>query len=236
MGFFDKLFGRTEEPQQQGQQGQPTRYMGPQGGQGGQPAQMTDEQAIARYRYMLQTAPPETIEQAHEEGFSRLTPEQRRMVLEQLRTTLPEHERNTAQANQDDPRSLARMATRAEMRQPGTMERTFSNVGPAGGMSMGGLMAGSFFSSMAGMFVGSMIAQQFFGGSDYNDGFSDGYREGDAQDGSGSEGETGGEGDSGTDTGGDYGSADYADAGGDFGGGDFGGDLGGGDFGGGDFG
>ena len=235
MGFFDKLFGRNEEPQQQrpqgqqygqyGQTGQNTRYIGPQGGQPGQ--QMTDEQAIARYRYMLQTAPPETIEQAHEEAFSRLTPEQRRMVLEQLRTTLPEHEKQTATANQDDPRSLARMATRAEMRQPGTIERTFSNVGPMGGMSMGGLMAGSFFSSMAGMFVGSMIAQQFFDGSDYNDGFADGYQEGDAQDGT-----------DGSDTGdaGDYGGGDFGDASGDFGGGDFGGGDFGGDFGGGDFG
>ena len=28
-----------------------------------------DEQALARYRYMLKTAPPETIEQAHVEAF-----------------------------------------------------------------------------------------------------------------------------------------------------------------------
>jgi len=221
MGFFDKLFGKSEEPQQQQGRGM---YSGGQNPQQGQPQQMTDEQAIARYRYMLQTAPPETIEQAHEEAFGRLTPEQRRMVFEQLSTTLPENEKQTASANQDDPGSLARMATRAEMRQPGTIERTFSNVGPmGGGMSMGGLMAGSFFSSMAGMFVGSMLVNQFLGDSGYNDGFSDGYQEGDAN----SEGAEG-SGDTGQDTGGDYGS----DAGGDYGGGDFGG----GDFGGGDFG
>ena len=86
---------------------------GSQGGQQGGPQQMTDEQAIARYRYMLQTAPPETIEQAHEEAFGKLTPEQRRMVLDQLRATLPEHERQTAAANQDDPRSLAATRTAA---------------------------------------------------------------------------------------------------------------------------
>ena len=45
------------------------------------PAQ-TDEQALARYRYMLATAPPEDIERAHEEAFTRLTPEQRRAALE----------------------------------------------------------------------------------------------------------------------------------------------------------
>ncbi|MEO6458589.1 MAG: hypothetical protein ABIO92_10030 [Chloroflexia bacterium] len=232
MGFFDKLFARNEEPQQQ-QQGR-GMYAGGQNPQQGQPQQMTDEQAIARYRYMLQTAPPETIEQAHEEAFGRLTPEQRRTVLDQLRTTLPENEKQTADANQDDPRSLARMATRAEMRQPGTIERTFSNVGPmGGGMSMGGLMAGSFFSSMAGMFVGSMLVNQFLGDSGYNDGFADGSQEGDAN----SEGGEG-TGDTGQDAGGDYSADSGGDYGssGDFGGGDFGGDFGGGDFGGGDFG
>ena len=35
---------------------------------------MTDEQAIQRYRYMLQTAPPETVEQAHAEAFRRIAP------------------------------------------------------------------------------------------------------------------------------------------------------------------
>ncbi|MDF9457858.1 hypothetical protein P5837_30560 [Bacillus cereus] len=46
--------------------------------------QLTDQQAVERYRYMLRTAPPDTIEQAHEEAFARLTPEQRRLALEQL--------------------------------------------------------------------------------------------------------------------------------------------------------
>jgi hypothetical protein len=36
--------------------------------------------------------------------------------------------------------SLARMATRAEMRQPGTMERIFGGTGR--GSSMGGMMGG----------------------------------------------------------------------------------------------
>ena len=43
-----------------------------------QTAEPTDEQALARYRYMLATAPPEEIERAHEEAFASLTPEQRR--------------------------------------------------------------------------------------------------------------------------------------------------------------
>jgi hypothetical protein len=53
------------------------------------------------------------------------------------------------------------MATRAEIRQPGAMERMF---GQAGGVSMGGLMASTLLSSIAGTVIGSMIAREFFGG------------------------------------------------------------------------
>src|SRR4051794_34504103 len=93
-----------------------------------------DEQAIARYRYMLRTAPPETIEQAHAEAFAKLTPEQRRRVLEQLREEMPAAERAAAARAGDSPEQLARVATRAEIRQPGVMERVFGSVGPAPGM------------------------------------------------------------------------------------------------------
>ena len=52
-------------------------------------------------------------------------------MLEGLGNAVPASER----AASDDPRSLARMATRAEMREPGTMERAVG--GDRGGMSMG---------------------------------------------------------------------------------------------------
>ena len=113
----------------------------------------SDEQAIERYRYMLRTAPPETIEQAHAEAFARLTPEQRRKLLKSLGEGLPD-------SVADDPGALARAATRAEIREPGTMERAFGGAGAAPGM--GSLFAGGFLSSMAGTVLGSMIAQHFF--------------------------------------------------------------------------
>jgi hypothetical protein len=117
---------------------------------------LTDEQAIERYRYMLRTAPPETIEQAHAEAFAQLNDRQRRMVLEQLRQATPESERTAATS--DDPRTLARLATRAELRQPGTMERLF---GGTAGPGFGGLLAGSFLGSLAGTVIGGMIAREF---------------------------------------------------------------------------
>jgi hypothetical protein len=130
----------------------------------------TDEQAVERYRYMLRTAPPETIEQAHQEAFSRLTPEQRRIVLEQLSAEAPPEERRRAS---DDPASLARLATRTEMRQPGMLERILGasrmgggyggGVGFGGGMpGFGGMLAGSLLGAVAGSFIASSIAHSFF--------------------------------------------------------------------------
>ena len=124
-------------------------------------AQSADEQAIERYRYLLKTAPPETIEQAHAEAFAQLTPEQRRMVLQKMAETLPASERASAEQSGAQPQALARMATRAEIRQPGAMERMF---GQSGGVSMGGLMASTLLGSIAGTVIGSAIARQFFAG------------------------------------------------------------------------
>src|SRR5688500_16997815 len=114
---------------------------------------MDDQQAIERYRYMLRTAPPDDVERAHAEAFARLTQEQRQMVLRGLAAQVPPAE----VPQSDDPQSLARLATRAEMRQPGTIEQTFSRV-PAG-PGLGGI----FLSTLAGAFVGTAIAGAFFG-------------------------------------------------------------------------
>lgn len=124
-------------------------------------AQSPDEQAISRYQYLLRTAPPETLEQAHAEAFAQLTPEQRRMVLRQMADSVPAAERAAAEQAGATPQALARLATRAEIRQPGALQRMF---GQAGGMSMGGLIAGSLLASLAGTVIGSAIAREFFAG------------------------------------------------------------------------
>ena len=206
--------GYPPDPRGQSTHGQSTQGQGPD----------ADRVAIERYRYLLRTAPPEMIEQAHAEAFAQLTPDQRRQVLEALSAEVPAGERVAS----DDPRQLARMATRAEMRDPGVLERSLGRGGMGGmgmGAGMGGLVMGSLLASVAGAFVGTAIADAMFDMSDA--GGSDGAGGDDYAAGEG--GESSGEGDGG----GDYG----GDGGGDFGGGDFGGgDFGGGDFGGGDFG
>jgi hypothetical protein len=143
MGFLDRLFGNERnEPQRP-----PAAPY----------AKSEDEQALERYRYMMKTAPPETIEQAHQEAFARLTPEQRRQVLQELASSAPASERASVEAtSSEDPRAMARIVTRAEVRQPGVMERTLGGTGAGMGM------AGSLLTSFAAGFVGSMVAQSFF--------------------------------------------------------------------------
>jgi len=205
MGLFDKLREKFAPSAPQGRgygapQGYGAAQRGPAPGRGAA-GKDPDEAAVERYRYMLRTAPPETIEQAHEEAFARLTPEQRRKVLADLSAEVPSAER----AASDDPRSLARMATRAEMRQPGAMERALGGHGGGMGMGMGmgGMIAGSLLASVAGAFIGTAIADAFF---DMDDGF-------------GGEEFAGGE-----EMAADQG---FEDPGADFGGGDLGGDFGG---------
>jgi hypothetical protein len=175
-----------------------------------------DDIAIERYRYLLRTAPPETIEQVHREAFEKLTPQQRHKVYEELSRNAQPGE----QPRGEDAQSLASAATRSELRQPGTLERSFQAP------SFLGMFGSSLLGTIAGYVIASALVSAFLPDAGAGDSASD----------SGDGGDSGSDsGDSGADSGGDA----SAEAGGDFGGGDFGGgDFGGGgfDFGGGDFG
>jgi hypothetical protein len=155
-------------------------------------ARTPDEQAIARYRYMLKTAPPETIEQAHAEAFAQLTPEQHRLLLQRMAETVPASERALIEQSGATPQALARLATRAEIKQPGAAERMFGQAGS----SLGGIMAGSLLSSIAGAVIGSMIAREFFSGADHGAAGSQGAAEPEQDPGSGDADQAMGEGDS----------------------------------------
>jgi hypothetical protein len=244
MGLLDRLFGRRrhDEYHDAGYQQAATRYGGyqtPRPPHGGAP---TDQQAIERYRYLLRTAPPDKIEEAHAEAFAQLTPQQRQEVLVQLAAAVPSSERPRS----DDPRSLARAATRAEVRQPGTLERAFGGgfggggYGPGygggsgpgygggygrgyGGPSFGSTLGASLLGTVGGLVVGTAVADALF-----DTGLGDGGLFGGGDEEAHAEGYEDGAGADGGDPGGDF--AAGAD-GGDWGGGD----LGGGDFGGGDF-
>lgn len=144
MGFFGRLLGIESEADRR-----PPRVA--------VPPPDSDAQAVERYRYMLRTAPPETLEQAYAEAFAKLSPEQRERLRSELASSAPDAERSTVAATPvQDPQALARVATRAEIRQPGVMERSLGAMG-GGGMGMGASMLSSFAMG----FVGSMVAQSF---------------------------------------------------------------------------
>ncbi|GAA2754186.1 hypothetical protein [Amnibacterium kyonggiense] len=127
------------------------------------PQRTDDEIAVDRYRYLLRTAPPEAVEEVHAEAFAKLTPQQRRMVFEELSQNATAADRP---AN-DDPRTLARSATRSEMRQPGFLERTLGTGGGSrgpGGMGLGTVIGGSLLGTVAGVVIGSAIADMVMPG------------------------------------------------------------------------
>lgn len=128
-------------------------------------ASREDQAAVEKYRYMLRTAPPQDMERAHTEAFARLTPQQRELLHGELSAQLPATERPATQ----DPQDLARAATRAEVSQPGFMERILgqggSGQGNAGRKSMGSMAAGAagglgigLLGGVAGAFIGTAIA------------------------------------------------------------------------------
>jgi len=141
-------------------------------------------------------------------------------VIEGLASAAPESE---VAAAGDDPQRLARVATRAEIRAPGTLERVYGGM-PAGGGFLGGLgFGGMFLSTLAGVFVGTAIAQSLFNDVGYppGDPAGDSASPGDDAD-TGTEAEADSDGSGWDDGGGDAGDFGGGDAG------DFGGDMGGG--------
>jgi hypothetical protein len=176
MGLLDRLFG-TSEPD-----GAPSSRRRPPN---------EDERAVERYRYLLRTAPPETIEQVHAEAFSRLTESQRAAVYEELSRGSGTGERPLS----SEPATLARAATRKEMRDPGSLERSLA------GPSFGAMVGSSLLGTVAGYVIGSALVSAFLP-------WDAGYG-GDASADAGAD-----TADASADAGGDFG--------GDFGGGDFG--------------
>lgn len=174
MGFFGRMLGIEDESDRARGRSAPVAPVGA-------PIENDDAQALERYRYMLRTAPPETLEQAHAEAFAKLTPEQRRAVLAELTESAPAGERPGVAATPiEDTKALARVATRAEIRQPGLMERAL-------GSGAGGFGAG-LLSSFAMGFVGSMVAQSFLSAMGAMDVFGGG------EDGMAADGDQAGEG------------------------------------------
>ena len=177
-------------------------------------ARTDDELAVDRYRYLLRTAPPDAVEEVHAEAFATLTPQQRRMVFEELSRNASASDRPAS----DDPRILARSATRAELRQPGFLERTLgagAGAGAGRGAGLGTVIGGSLLGTVAGVVIGSAIADMVLPGiGDFGsdlaggmDGLDSGVGDGFGDGSGGFDGASGGFGDMG---------GGFGDLGGDF--------------------
>lgn len=204
MGFFDRLFGTEQRPAAATTQ------------------RSEDEIAIERYRYLLRTAPPETIEQVHREAFAKLTPDQRQLLFDGLTENAPSGDAPKSA----EPAALAASATRSELRSPGVLERTMGG-GLGGGMGFGSMFASSLLGSVAGYVIGSALVGTFMGGFDGDGNNADSTDSTDSTDsGSDATDSSDASADSGADASADGGG--YDGGGGDFGG--FDGFDGGGDF------
>src|SRR5690349_23723397 len=90
VGLFDRLRERLAPAPSYPSRSAYPQQSAPPSGRGGR---TPDDVAIERYRYLLRTAPPDKIEQAHAEAFAQLDAEQRQRVLRELGEAVPPQER-----------------------------------------------------------------------------------------------------------------------------------------------
>ena len=94
-----------------------------------------DDVTLRRYRHLLDTAPRESIEQAHADAFGKLPEPERAAIYEELSRGSGTGERPLS----SEPATLARSASRAESRVPGSLESTLRAADGRGGFA-GSLM------------------------------------------------------------------------------------------------
>lgn len=184
MGFLDRLFGA---PDDEAPAVAPRRQQPP----------TEDQRAVERYRYLLRTAPPETIEQVHAEAFAKLSESQRALVYEELSKGAGTGERPMS----SEPATLARAATRKEMRDPGSLERTLTGAGAAA-PTFGSMLGASILGTVAGYVIASALVSAFL---PWDAGYD---QSADASSDSGSDAS-----DASGDFGGDFGGGDFGDFG-----------------------
>jgi hypothetical protein len=92
------------------------------------PRPLTGPEALARWRYLVVTAPPEALVAAHAAGLAALGADAQGEVLHRVRTALSALEPGAVAPR--EPEVLVRAAARAERRAPGFIERALSTDVP----------------------------------------------------------------------------------------------------------
>jgi hypothetical protein len=111
---------------------------------------LTPEEALARWRFLLGKAPPETLAEAHSRGLDALGDVKRAEVIQRLRSGLASLE--TGVVVPSEPALVVRAAARAERRAPGFLERTLA-LDARGRQTLSALAAAVIATSVASPFL-----------------------------------------------------------------------------------
>lgn len=154
MGLLQQLLGGGQ--QQQDYQDFVNRY------QQGPPSEgYSDQEVLNRYQQVAPQLPPADYQQAAQEAFARMTPEQRmqfaqyvQQQAQQQGTMLPGFQQGAA-ANYQDPQTLARAMTQAHQQQPDLLQSLLGSGGALSNPLAKAALAG----------VAAIAAQRIMGGA-----------------------------------------------------------------------
>ncbi|MHB1132209.1 MAG: hypothetical protein ACYC4L_07435 [Chloroflexota bacterium] len=129
MGLLDSLLGNTQKRDEYREY--LDRY------EKGEPWDgYSDREVVDRYEQVTSGMSREDYEEAATEAFERLSPQQRRQLLEHVRSRANERHLDMPQLNREygdrdfeDPRELARITSGLQERQPGLLEQLLGGLG-----------------------------------------------------------------------------------------------------------
>jgi len=123
-----------------------------QGYQGGQLGGLNDQDVAQRYQNTVQYAPPEVMQQAHEEAFSRLSPQEQQQIVNQFQQAHNDPNQpfqypgfNNGGQQTYSPAQMGGMARQAQQQQPDLLHSVLGQGGalssPMAKMAMAGVAA-----------------------------------------------------------------------------------------------
>jgi len=124
---------------------------------------ITDQEALQNYQQVVPHLPPQAWQDAAQESFSRLAPQQRMELGQYLIQGAQQQGLSFPDVNQDgvddrmqDPRYLAQMAGQIRQQQPGLFSQLLGSA-LGGGMSRSGMMSGGGPGSDAATGMGQLL-------------------------------------------------------------------------------
>ena len=163
MSFMQQLLGGGQ--QQQDYQDFVDRY-----DQGAPYEGISDQEALDRYQQVAPHLPPGAYQQAAQEAFARMSPQERAQFVQYMRQRAQQQNLNFPDLNQDgiddrvqrDPGELARMTTRMRQQQPDGLGALLGGGGGGGGMGdmLSNPLAKAAMAGIAAMAVKKMMVRR----------------------------------------------------------------------------